>query len=158
MKPRTRAAIALCPTGTVQGSWFFMHVDTSRVVKRSQWTVLPITNLLVRTLNHQAGTTGIGQRDQLAWRLGGGPLQEENPSENEDPSPQDTDTSVDLDPGGAFTDLENDYVWETTPEVNSSEPEGNVVTADNDIPVDNYKGPLERSPFRPIDQPDLNRG
>ena len=47
MNPRTVGALALCPTGNVQGSFYFMSVSTGRVLNRLHATPLPMPDEVV---------------------------------------------------------------------------------------------------------------
>jgi hypothetical protein len=42
MLSRTNGAIALCPTGNIQGGYFFMSLTTGRRVNQYTWTALPM--------------------------------------------------------------------------------------------------------------------
>jgi hypothetical protein len=44
MLPRTRGAIALGSSGNTMGGHVFMALDTGAVIRRSQWTVIPVTD------------------------------------------------------------------------------------------------------------------
>jgi hypothetical protein len=44
MLPRTRGAIALGSSGNTTGGHVFMALDTGAVIRRSQWTVIPVTD------------------------------------------------------------------------------------------------------------------
>ena len=44
MAPRTTGAIALRPTGNNQGSYYFYHLNTGRLLNRSRWNELPMPN------------------------------------------------------------------------------------------------------------------
>ena len=48
---RTESAIALWPTGNLQGSWRFFNLTTCRYITRSQWKKLPTTQLIVDRMN-----------------------------------------------------------------------------------------------------------
>jgi hypothetical protein len=54
LEPRTRPAIALMPVGNKQCTWYFMSMDTHRVLKRDQWTKLPMPNWVIDAINLKA--------------------------------------------------------------------------------------------------------
>ena len=47
MSPRTVGALALCPTGNAQGSFYFMSLSTGRVLNRLCGTALPMPDDVV---------------------------------------------------------------------------------------------------------------
>ena len=57
---RTEAAIALMPSGSVQGTWWFLKLGNMRPVKRERWTALPMPSNVVAMLNLQAARTRAG--------------------------------------------------------------------------------------------------
>ena len=54
MRARTQAAIALRPTGALDGSWWFWLLRTNRVVRRRRSTALPITIDVIDAINKAA--------------------------------------------------------------------------------------------------------
>ena len=54
MKPRTQAAIALLPIGNLTGSVNFLSLATGRVIRRDQFTVLPMPDTVIQHLNKMA--------------------------------------------------------------------------------------------------------
>ena len=54
MKARTQAAIALRPTGALDGSWWFWLLRTNKVVRRRRSTALPITIDVIDAINKAA--------------------------------------------------------------------------------------------------------
>ncbi|HNJ38565.1 MAG TPA: reverse transcriptase domain-containing protein [Nitrosomonas sp.] len=54
MKARTFPAICLGPVGNLQGSYYFMNLNTWQVVKRRQWTKLPLPNEIINKINARA--------------------------------------------------------------------------------------------------------
>ena len=42
MATRTVGAIATCPTGNIQGGYYFIRLDTGRRINRKDWTLLPM--------------------------------------------------------------------------------------------------------------------
>ena len=53
--PRTAGAIALCPTGNEQGSYYFLSLHTGKRVVRNNWTVL-VPAEIIATI-HQLATS-----------------------------------------------------------------------------------------------------
>jgi len=51
---RTTSAIALYPTGNLQGSWRFLDLKTMKVVARDQYTVLPTPSVVIDRMNAAA--------------------------------------------------------------------------------------------------------
>ena len=51
MRPRTEAAISVFPTGNVSGSVRFFTLASHSFVTRGHFTVLPMTNLVIKELN-----------------------------------------------------------------------------------------------------------
>ena len=50
-KPRTRACIALRPSGNLHESWRFLSLDTGAVVVRDSYVVLPTPDVVIKKLN-----------------------------------------------------------------------------------------------------------
>lgn len=51
---RTMGAIALCPTGNVNGSVKFLHLKSGRVISVDHWKELPIPDNIISYMNHQS--------------------------------------------------------------------------------------------------------
>jgi hypothetical protein len=54
MAPRTDGAIALMPTGNMQGSVKFYSLSTNRIITRDHWIVLPVPQLVIDHMNYLA--------------------------------------------------------------------------------------------------------
>lgn len=54
MTGRTRAAIALMPTGNARGSWFFLSIETWRVFVAESGTALSVPSAVVQIINQKA--------------------------------------------------------------------------------------------------------
>jgi uncharacterized protein Yka (UPF0111/DUF47 family) len=54
MKERTIGAIALGPTGNVQGAYDFMSLSTWKIIRRRSWNVLPIPREIIDLINLKA--------------------------------------------------------------------------------------------------------
>ena len=50
-KDRTEPCVALYPTGNANGSWWFLNIATKRRVRRTNWTKMVTSNLVVNTMN-----------------------------------------------------------------------------------------------------------
>jgi hypothetical protein len=50
--PRTDGAIALYPTGNLEGSWYFFNLNTNAIIKRDRWTKLPMPDMVITHLNN----------------------------------------------------------------------------------------------------------
>ena len=44
----TEVATVLYPSGNSQGSWYFMSVETGKIIHRYQWDILPITKGILK--------------------------------------------------------------------------------------------------------------
>ena len=49
--PRSEPAIALCPCGNVRGSWIFLNLKTGKLIRRSIWRRMPMTELVVKRMD-----------------------------------------------------------------------------------------------------------
>jgi len=65
MAPRTHEAIALGPTGNLQGSVKFFCLNTGRVLKRRAFTVMPMPDRVVRRVN----AIGLKKKQGRAFRF-----------------------------------------------------------------------------------------
>jgi len=54
MTVHTSGAIALQPTGNIQGSHYFLNVTSGRQVARNNWTALPMPNEIIHTVHRLA--------------------------------------------------------------------------------------------------------
>jgi hypothetical protein len=54
MTPCTIGALALWPTGNVQGTWYFMSLSTGRVLKQNHATQLPMPHEVIDTVHRMA--------------------------------------------------------------------------------------------------------
>jgi hypothetical protein len=53
-KARTTGAIALNPTGNVQGDHYFMSLTTGKRLSRAQWTELPMPDAVIAAVEQRA--------------------------------------------------------------------------------------------------------
>ena len=58
MTARTQGAIALMPTGNLEGSWYYLLLSNFQVVRRNKATTIPITDDIIDYLNDQAKKKG----------------------------------------------------------------------------------------------------
>jgi hypothetical protein len=61
--PRTEPCIALYPSANQNGSWVFYNLNTKTYVRRTQWTKLPTSKLVIAVRNELAGTKGVKLAD-----------------------------------------------------------------------------------------------
>jgi hypothetical protein len=69
--PRTSKAIALNPTGNLQGSYYFMSLATGKRISRRRWTELPVTEEIIERVHDIALMEATYDADvpdfQFAW-------------------------------------------------------------------------------------------
>jgi len=63
MQPRTRGAIALGTRGNSNDGQIFMALDTGKVIRRTHWTVHPVTDLVRRRVEE----LGLDEPRLLTW-------------------------------------------------------------------------------------------
>ena len=54
MKSRTAAGVALMPSGSTDGSWYYLLLKTNKVVRRRRATELPMPDEVINLLNNRA--------------------------------------------------------------------------------------------------------
>ena len=52
--PRTSGAIALHPTGNMQGTYYFLNLHSGKRIMRNRWTELPMPNEVIATVHQLA--------------------------------------------------------------------------------------------------------
>jgi len=52
MVERTNRCIALSPSGDKDGSVYFFHIKTKKIIKRNKWKTLPMTNEIIESINN----------------------------------------------------------------------------------------------------------
>lgn len=92
MKARTFPAICMGPVGNLQGSYYFMNLNTWQVVKRRQWVKLPLPNEIINKINARAAK----EKERLSindlrFRIGEHDLPDDEAVEPEDPLPQEVE-------------------------------------------------------------------
>ena len=70
MSVRTIGAIALRPSGNMQGGYYFMNLSTGARIHRRQWTELPITRDVVDRVHYLADRSHAPEDLAFAWRDG----------------------------------------------------------------------------------------
>ena len=70
MVARTSGAIALRPTGNVQGGYFFMSLTTGRRLNRNNWTALPMPGEVVERVHLLSRRNPAGSDIIFGWRDG----------------------------------------------------------------------------------------
>ena len=68
MTPRTHEAIALGPTGNLQGSVKFYCLNTGRVLKRRSFTAMPMPARFIRRVNAIGAREGQGREFRFVNR------------------------------------------------------------------------------------------
>lgn len=53
MNPRTIGAIALSYTGNLQGGFYFLNINTWKVISRRSWNIIPMTDDVIAQINKQ---------------------------------------------------------------------------------------------------------
>jgi hypothetical protein len=64
MEPRTIGAIALRPTGNIQGGHYFFNLLTGKVIKRHNWTRMPMPSEVINRI-HSLAKDGDGERQNV---------------------------------------------------------------------------------------------
>lgn len=54
MASHTTGALAMCPTGNPQGSYYFFSLSTGRLLTRTRWTELPVPADVIQRVHHLA--------------------------------------------------------------------------------------------------------
>ena len=54
LDPRTIGALALCPTGNVEGGYFFLSLTTGKVINRMRWTRIPMPKDVIDRVERMA--------------------------------------------------------------------------------------------------------
>ena len=75
IKARTTGAIALGPTGNVQGDHYFMSLTSGKRLSRAQWTELPMPDAVIAAVEHRAAA------EKQPLIVGGCPLFEWQPNQ-----------------------------------------------------------------------------
>ena len=122
---RTTSAVALYPSGNLQGGWMFFLLNTDRVLHRHQWKRLPINNQITNRIYNMATKEGqqyISSNFKYKW----------NTDSEDDTVRVDTEVSVE-----ALTSDDNDAGGQTDTPLDFHEiaDEVNEIIADAESPI-----------------------
>jgi hypothetical protein len=129
MTPRTIGALALWPTGNVQGTWYFMSLSTGRVLKWNHATQLPMPHEVIDSIHWMARRQKANPGLVFADRNN---VLDDSDYDSDDELYEDSDSNDDdwLQPSGLDEDDHGNYVPPNDGDTGS--------TDDNlDDPVDN---------------------
>jgi hypothetical protein len=84
--PRTEPCIALYPSANKNGSWMFYSLNSKAYVRRSQWTKLPTTKLVVAIMNEMAGEFKIDLSELAGNKIADDEQQELSPAVHQPPA------------------------------------------------------------------------
>jgi Reverse transcriptase (RNA-dependent DNA polymerase) len=65
MRGRTDGGLALCPTGNMSGTWYYLKLDTWKVVTRNGATALPIPREVIDYINNRTSGAKRAQLEDL---------------------------------------------------------------------------------------------
>jgi Reverse transcriptase (RNA-dependent DNA polymerase) len=71
MKSRTRAALALMPTGAQDGSWYYWSLETGHILKRRRATSLPMPQSVIDAVRRAAKTRKGGEAVDITVQFEG---------------------------------------------------------------------------------------
>ena len=142
MSSRTTGAIALRPTGNVQGGYYFLSLSTGKRLNRFAWTALPMPGEVIDRVHELARRNPAGGDVVFGWRDGTeiddedgdeDDLRDEDyyPSDDEDDSDEDDDSAA-----GSDVDDPNAGVGSDHESVQGDDSDDSADGAD-DPPVDN---------------------
>jgi hypothetical protein len=94
MRPRTSQAIALNPTGNLQGSYYFMSLGTGKRISQHCWTELPFTQEVIDRLHAIALMEAAYDADVPDFQFDWG---ENDPINHQEDDPNETDETDDTD-------------------------------------------------------------
>lgn len=96
MAPRVEGAIALLPTGNLQGSVKFYCLSTGTIITRDHWTVVPLSENIIRHMNELASShkRGNGGFDP-AFARGPSPISDSVVAADEEPVPFEESPRID---------------------------------------------------------------
>ena len=87
MEPRTTPALALMPTGSLDGAWYFYILETGSIITRHKATKLPMPNNWIKHLNELANAKDQENNEDLEVIMGGRYI-ESDPAEPENQEPE----------------------------------------------------------------------
>ena len=104
MATRTTGALALWPTGNLQGGYYFISLATGKRLNRNMWTALPMPNDVIERTNFLAANNPAKGEIEFCWRSGD--LIEDEPDDLDDIHDEDY---VPGDDSGTDSDSEGDH-------------------------------------------------
>eukprot|EP00957_Ditylum_brightwellii_P031586 2395352-Ditylum_brightwellii.AAC.1 len=60
MEPRMVGALTMCPTGNIQGGYYFFSLNTGHRINQNCWTVLPIPDEMIKRVHQLARQDPLG--------------------------------------------------------------------------------------------------
>ena len=90
---RTVGAIDLHPSVNVQGSWYFMSLDTGERVHRYSWDVLPMGTDIIERVNEigrRQGQPMVARNFKYQWDPDGDDMEYDSDSDDDDEIEDDT--------------------------------------------------------------------
>ncbi|VEU38525.1 unnamed protein product [Pseudo-nitzschia multistriata] len=146
-RPRTIGALALRPTGNVQGGHWFYSLRTGRVINRSRYTQLPMPEEVIERVEHLARNypEGVDFRNRAGHPIDGDPTATVDPGGNNgdsDDSDADSDYEDDLSVDSFDDRLDESFVDEDS-DSDKSETEA-IIDLDDEARDDDSEPEIER--------------
>ena len=134
LNPHSIGALALRPTGNVQGGYFFFSLTTGKVINRMQWTPIPMPKEVINRVERMA-------RQEHA----GTTLLFEDRDHNEiiDPDQEDDDDNSDYDPNNDDNNDDDDDDDNNNPPTNDNDNDDDDDDNNNNPPTNQPKEPYE---------------
>ena len=157
MNPRTVGALALCPTGNVQGSFYFMSISTGWVLNRLHGMALPMPDNVVDRIHRLAQQQKtnprllFGDRNMNSVDMDNKELSDDEDNEDYVPDEEEYDEGTNDEDDYIIRNYDDDEIIQD--EEDDYEPVGNDTT---DVNNDNNLGHLIGSPGEVM--PDENPG
>jgi hypothetical protein len=135
MQTRTTGAIALRPTGNVQGGYYFFSLTTGRRLNRNNWTDLPMPQDVIDRVHTFACRSNANRALLFAWRDGTPIADDDDDADDTEYNPSDESDSEDDD---SYTDDCHDDADDEYPPGALDIPIAGVLDEnENDIPDEN---------------------
>ena len=134
LNPHSIGALALRPTGNVQGGYFFFSLTTGKVINRMRWTPIPMPKEVINRVERMA-------RQEHA----GTTLLFEDRDHNEiiDPDQEDDDDNSDYDPNNDDNNDDDDDDDNNNPPTNDNDNDDDDDDDNNNPPTNQPKEPYE---------------
>ena len=134
LNPHSIGALALRPTGNVQGGYFFFSLTTGKVINRMRWTPIPMPKEVINRVERMA-------RQEHA----GTTLLFEDRDHNEiiDPDQEDNDDNSDYDPNNDDNNDDDDDDDNNNPPTNDNDNDDDDDDDNNNPPTNQPKEPYE---------------